>query len=63
MPGCARVRRVGTLGEVIDVTCRGRDCRYTLNLFAPAIEEPLVYRLEDLEPVWDGQPEDDAGQT
>jgi hypothetical protein len=59
----ARVRTTGILGEVVSVTRRGSDCRYTLNLFEPAVDEPLVYRLDDLEPVWDGPSMSDAGQS
>jgi hypothetical protein len=59
----ARVRGAGILGEVISVTHRGSDYRYTLNVFDPAVNEPLVYRLDELEPVWDGQPERGAGQA
>ena len=59
----ARVRGAGILGEVIGVTHRGSNYRYTLNVFDPAVNEPLDYRLDELEPVWDGQTERDAGQA
>lgn len=59
----ARVKHGGPLGEVIDASRRGADCRYVLNLFAPDPDASLVYRLEDLEPIWVGQPGRDAAQT
>jgi hypothetical protein len=59
----ARVRRAGILGEVISVQGQEPDRRFTLNLFEPAANEPLVYQFDDLEPVWDSPPAGDAGQT
>ena len=59
----ARVRQDGILGEVIEIGGGGADCRYTLNLFAPALNEPLVYRLDELGPVWDGRPAHHADQA
>jgi hypothetical protein len=59
----ARVKDGARLGEVIDASRSGADCRYVLNLFAPASDAPVVYRLEDLEPIWPGQSGRDAGPT
>jgi len=59
----ARVRDGGSLGEVIEASRSGADCWYVLNLFAPASDAALVYRLEDLEPIWPGRPEDDTAPT
>ena len=60
----ARVRHDGILGEVVEISRVGADCRYSLNLFAPAVDEPLVvYWLDELEPIWGGRPGSDAGQA
>ncbi len=60
----ARVRGAGILGEVISIKRQElSDYRYILNPFDPAEDEPLVYRLDELEPVWDDRPESDAGRS
>lgn len=51
-----RVRNGGQLGEVIDVAFSRASCRYTVNVFAPSMAEPISVRLEDLESVWQGWP-------
>ena len=48
----ARVRQSGILGEVIDITRRGEDAEYTVNLFAPSADGISELDLEDLAPVW-----------
>lgn len=57
-----RVRNGGQLGEVIDVAFARASCRYTVNLFAPSLAEPLSFRLEDLESVWKGWPSEFAAR-
>ena len=47
-----RLRNGGALGEVIDVAFVQASCRYTVNVFTPAIAEPVTFRLEELESVW-----------
>ena len=59
----ARVRGAGILGEVISIKRQRSDFRYILNPFDPAMDEPLVYRLDELEPVWDDRSESDAGRS
>jgi hypothetical protein len=59
----ARLKHGGPLGEVIDASRGGEGWRYVLNLFTPNPDAPLVYRLEDLEPIWPSRPERDAAQT
>ena len=59
----ARVKHGGPLGEVIDASRGGEGWRYVLNLFTPDPDAPLVYRLEDLEPIWPGRSGRDAAQT
>ena len=57
----ARERLTGALGEVVDVTCRGSACRYTLNLFPSDTGAPVV-ELGDLEAVWPTEAEDAGGR-
>jgi hypothetical protein len=49
-----RVRNGGVLGEVIDIAFTRATCRYTVNVFTPSMAEPVSFRLEDLESVWQG---------
>jgi hypothetical protein len=53
----ARVRDDGTLGEVIEIICRGEQRSYILALFTTKSDARLVYNLEELEPVWRSWPE------
>ena len=49
-----RLRNNGMLGEVIDVAFTRATSRYTVNVFSPKLAEPVSFRLEDLESVWEG---------
>ena len=51
-----RLRNGGLLGEVIDVAFTRASCRYTVNVFTSSMAEPVSYRLEDLESVWQAWP-------
>ena len=51
-----RLRNGGALAEVIDIAIARSSSRYTLNVFTPRIAEPVTFRLDELESVWQGWP-------
>jgi hypothetical protein len=51
-----RLRNGGALGEIIDVAFVRASCRYTVNVFTPSVAEPITFRLDELESVWEGWP-------
>ena len=57
-----RVRNGGALAEVIDISIARTNSRYTLNVFSPTMAEPVSFRLDELESVWQGWPSAFAGR-
>ena len=51
-----RLRNGGALAEVIDISIARTSSRYTLNVFKPNMAEPVTFRLDELELVWQGWP-------
>jgi hypothetical protein len=51
-----RLRNGGALAEVIDISIARTSSRYTLNVFTPSMAEPVSFRLDELESVWQGWP-------
>ncbi len=51
-----RLRNGGALAEVIDIAIARASARYTLNVFTPSMAEPVSFRLDQIESVWQGWP-------
>lgn len=57
-----RLRNGGALAEVIDVSIARASSRYTVNVFTLSMAEPVSFRLDELESVWQGWPSVFAGR-
>ena len=57
-----RLRNRGALAEVIDISIARTSSRYTLNVFSPTMAEPVSFKLDEIESVWQGWPSAFSGR-